>query len=60
MTKDYDKPQELTCQQPCDSNVGCDECAGYWQRMIADGYWDQQRHCWTDKGWREMVSTKQF
>ena len=47
--------EESGCQSPCDPSVGCDECAGYWERMEHEGYWDRQKHRWTDKGWREIV-----
>ena len=44
-----------TCQHPCDPDVGCPECADYWSRMEAQGFWDRDRHRWTDKGWHEMT-----
>ena len=46
---------ESDCRQPCDPNVGCGECADYWQRMINQGFWDQTRQRWTEKGWREIM-----
>jgi hypothetical protein len=47
--------EESECQQPCDPDVSCDECAGYWERMINEGFWDLKNHRWTDKGWREFT-----
>lgn len=46
---------EENCQTPCDPDIGCPNCAGYWQRMIDEGFWDDRLHKWTDKGWREMM-----
>ena len=47
--------EESSCERPCDPDNACDECAEYWQRMIREGYWDKDRHRWTDKGWREIT-----
>ncbi|KKM61354.1 hypothetical protein LCGC14_1532600 [marine sediment metagenome] len=41
----------LKCHQPCHPDSGCDECIDYWQRMINEGFWDNQG--WTDKAWKE-------
>lgn len=40
---------------PCHPDSQCLECADYWQRMIAEGYWDQERSRWTDKGWTDIL-----
>jgi hypothetical protein len=53
MTEDDD--DESTCRSPCDPGAPCAECAGYWQRMVSEGLWDFEQHCWTDKGWREII-----
>ena len=45
---------ESTCENPCHPDSGCEHCAGYWQEMIAQGYWDDAHKCWTDAGMREM------
>jgi len=46
---------ESICKKPCDPNVGCSECASYWERMIVEGFWDRLKHQWTAKGWRELT-----
>lgn len=46
---------EHQCQAPCDPDVGCPECAEYWQRMEDEGYWDMEQHRWTEKGWNEIL-----
>ena len=43
------------CQKPCHPDFGCRECAEYWARMAHEGFWDSEKHCWTDKGFREMT-----
>jgi len=48
-----DEPEESLCQKPCHPDSGCEECSGYWSRMISEGFWDG--HKWTEKGWREIV-----
>mgnify|MGYP001566742292 CR=1 FL=1 len=40
------------CERPC-APPGCTECAAYWQRMIAEGFWGENG--WTDRGMREMT-----
>ncbi len=45
--------EEDVCRQPCDPDVGCPKCADYWQKMIDEGFWDRDRHRWTEKGWKE-------
>ena len=45
--------EESDCGKPCDPTNPCDECAEYWQRMKAEGYWDG--HSWTPKGWKEIT-----
>ena len=40
--------EESECRQPCDPNVGCPECAGYWERMEREGYWDGKKLCWKE------------
>ena len=50
-----DEDEEYECGKPCDPSSICVECADYWDRMVAEGYWDRTQHRWTDKGWREIV-----
>jgi hypothetical protein len=52
---DLTDEEKSSCQKPCDPDVGCPECAGYWERMISEGFWDQKNHRWTDRGWKEMM-----
>ena len=52
VVEDADEP---TCDKPCDPDHACDECAPYWQRMQAEGFWNKQRHRWTDKGWAQIT-----
>ena len=40
---------------PCDPDSDCPVCASYWQRMIAEGFWDVDRREWTAKGFKEIV-----
>ncbi len=47
--------EKSDCKQPCDPDVGCGECAGYWERMEDEGYWDRNNHRWTNKGWKEIL-----
>ena len=51
---DIDDDQASKCSQPCDPDSGCSDCAEYWDRMVSEGYWDRDRHRWTDKGWKEI------
>jgi len=44
---------ESECGHPCASDEACDECAGYWERMRAEGLWKNGR--WTDKDWRDIL-----
>ena len=46
---------ESSCGQPCDPDQSCDECEPYWQRMVNEGYWNRERHRWTEKGWKEIT-----
>ena len=46
---------EQACKKPCDPDSHCEECADYWQRMVAEEFWDRANHRWTNKGWREML-----
>ena len=48
-----EETEESSCQKPCHPDSGCDGCAAYWDRMMAEGYWDKGR--WTEKGWREIT-----
>ena len=48
--------EERECGKPCDPDEACDECADYWQRMVAEGLWDSARHRWTDKGWKDIIN----
>ena len=48
-----DEEEESLCQKPCHPDSGCEECSGYWDRMIFEGFWDGGK--WTEKGWREIV-----
>lgn len=50
-----DENEEVECQEPCDPDVGCPHCAEYWQRMEHEGFWDRERHRWTDRGWKEIL-----
>lgn len=52
---DRDESDETECGRPCAPEAACDECAEYWHRMQTEGYWDRERHRWTDKGWREIM-----
>lgn len=52
-----DDEEEPTCTQPCHPDSGCEDCAGYWATMIADGYWDRERAQWTNRGWHEITRT---
>ena len=52
---DEDSDTESQCRKPCDPDHSCDECEPYWQRMVAEGFWDRKRHRWTDKGWKEIT-----
>ncbi len=54
-TEPLEEDEESTCAKPCDLDKACDECASYWRRMQAEGFWDRDRHRWTDKGWKEMT-----
>lgn len=45
---------EKGCKQPCDPVSGCDECAEYWDRMRAEGFWVDGSG-WTDCGMKEMT-----
>jgi hypothetical protein len=48
------KPEEeIECQEPCDPQVGCPNCADYWARMEHEGFWENGK--WTDKGMKEMT-----
>ena len=47
--------EESQCGKPCNPDSACEECDGYWARMVQQGYWDRARHRWTDKGWSEIV-----
>jgi hypothetical protein len=47
--------EESKCGKPCPPTGPCDECAAYWTRMEREGYWDTERHRWTDKGWKEIT-----
>lgn len=48
-----DEQDQGSCGEPCPPNSACTECCYYWQRMIAEGYWDGCQ--WTEKGWREIT-----
>jgi len=50
-----EQEDEEQCGKPCDPNAPCDECTGYWRRMVAGGFWDRERHRWTDKGWASIT-----
>jgi hypothetical protein len=47
--------EETECGKPCPPENPCDECAEYWQRMEREGYWDRDKHKWTEKGWKEIT-----
>lgn len=42
------------CGCPCNPDSPCDECAPYWQRMIEEGVWDEEKHQWTEKKWNDI------
>lgn len=46
---------ETQCQEPCDPDVGCELCAGYWRYMEHEGLWDRDAHRWTDPAWRRIL-----
>lgn len=46
---------ETECGGPCHPDAACPACIDYWARMIAEGYWDEQRSQWTDKGWADIL-----
>ena len=46
------EPEEV-CQSPCAPTATCVVCYAYWQRMEAEGFWQDGR--WTEKGWREIM-----
>ena len=48
---------ESSCQKPCHPETGCPECAGYWQKMIMEGYWSDHGKRWTDRGWKEIIKS---
>ena len=50
----YYTEDKENCGMPCDPNDACEECEAYWQRMIDEGFWDEEKHCWTDAGMEEM------
>lgn len=50
-----EEAQATMCGEPCAPESACDNCAAYWQEMIAKGYWDNERHRWTDKGWAAVT-----
>lgn len=54
-TKLEDEQEESSCGRPCAPEQACDECSDYWFRMQQEGYWDKERHRWTDKGWKEIT-----
>lgn len=54
-TDEQPEEEESECKKPCDPNSGCEECAGYWQRMVKEGLWDGGRHRWTGKGWHHIT-----
>lgn len=43
------------CDGPCPPNDQCPCCYSYWERMVAEGYWDRERNQWTDKGWTDIL-----
>ncbi len=49
--------EESSCGQPCHPDAGCGECAVYWSMMVAQGFWDNERKRWTDKGWTAIIRT---
>lgn len=48
-------PEESGCGKPCNPKNPCGECADYWERMIAEKLWDNEKGCWTEKGWKEIT-----
>lgn len=51
-----DESENDHCGKPCPPNSGCPPCDAYWHTMEQQGFWDGERHCWTDKGWQEIVN----
>ena len=43
-----DDDEDDDCGEPC-QYPGCESCADYWRRMVAEGRWEPGRG-WTDKG----------
>lgn len=43
---------DVACGQPCRPEEPCEQCAGYWERMEAEGLW-QPGVGWTDAAVRE-------
>ena len=58
MTEQISTDDKSQCGRPCHPDSNCPECAPYWERMAREGYWDKERHAWTEKGWYEL--TKSF
>lgn len=56
MPEDIATEDEESCGNPCHPDQACDECAPYWQRMVAECLWDKERGRWTDAGWRDIVT----
>ena len=55
MNKEQLDEEESVCRKPCDPDHSCEECEPYWRRMVAEGFWNRERHRWTDKGWAEII-----
>lgn len=50
-----DEADEELCGRPCDPDHHNLCCVDYWQRMVAEGYWNERRHEWTAKGMKEIT-----
>ena len=47
--------EDRICEEPCHPQSGCEHCAEYWQRMVAEGMWDDVKGRWTDAGWSDIL-----
>ena len=47
--------QDEDCGEPCDPDLKNDCCREYWQRMVSNGLWDEEKHRWTQKGMKEIL-----
>lgn len=50
-----DEPDSDTCLKPCDQIFHNSCCSEYWERMVREGFWNNDEHRWTEKGWKEIT-----